>query len=88
MSSLPREVFQCSVLISYWRVRHAWHKNLMKTCSEIEMRVEISRQLGQAVNSICRGHGAVDLFEDFMEDFIDGSGFVDYFKAIWYPRIG
>ncbi|PSS35936.1 GPI-anchored adhesin-like protein precursor [Actinidia chinensis var. chinensis] len=83
-----REVFQCSVLISYWRVRHAWHKNLMKTCSKFEMRVEISRQLGQAVNSICRGHGAVDLFEDFMEDFIDGSGFVDYFKAIWYPRIG
>ena len=60
----------------------------MKTCSKIEMHAEISRQLGQAVNSICRGHGAVDLFEDFMEDFIDGSGFVDYFKAIWYPRIG
>ncbi|KAJ6675607.1 ZINC ION BINDING PROTEIN [Salix viminalis] len=25
-----REVFQCSVLISFWRVRHAWHKNLIK----------------------------------------------------------
>ncbi|KAF7137346.1 hypothetical protein RHSIM_Rhsim07G0034200 [Rhododendron simsii] len=83
-----REVFQCSVLISFWRVRHAWHKNLVKTCSDITLRAEISRQLGQAVHSVCRGHGAVDLFVDFMEDFIDGSDFMDYFKAVWYPRIG
>ncbi|KAI8028329.1 hypothetical protein LOK49_LG02G00805 [Camellia lanceoleosa] len=83
-----REVFQCSVLISFWRVRHAWHKNLIKRCSEIEMRAEISRRLGQAVYSICRGHGTMDLFDNFMEDFIDGADFMDYFKAIWYPRIG
>uniref|UniRef100_A0A5B6Z3G8 SWIM-type domain-containing protein n=1 Tax=Davidia involucrata TaxID=16924 RepID=A0A5B6Z3G8_DAVIN len=83
-----REVFHCSVLICFWRVRHAWHKNLVERCSEIEMRVEISRWLGQAVYNICRGHGTADLFEDFMEDFIDGSRFMDYFKAVWYPRIG
>lgn len=52
------------------------------------MCVQILRRLGQAVNDICRGHGSVDLFEVFMEDFVDGSDFVDYFKAIWYPRIG
>ncbi|XP_057981462.1 uncharacterized protein LOC131166868 [Malania oleifera] len=83
-----RDVFQCSVLICFWRVRHAWHKNLVKKCSETQMRVEISKRLGQAVHAICRGHETVDLFEDFMEDFIDGSDFMDYFKAIWYPRIG
>ncbi|XP_059626396.1 uncharacterized protein LOC132269273 [Cornus florida] len=83
-----REVFQCSVLLCFWRVRHAWHKNLVQRCSEIEMRVEISRRLGQAVYNICRGHGTVDLFEDFMEDFIDASDFMDYFKAVWYPKIG
>ncbi|KAG5538699.1 hypothetical protein RHGRI_019310 [Rhododendron griersonianum] len=83
-----REVFQCSILISFWRVRHAWHKNLVKTCSDITLRAEISRRLGQAVHSVCRGHGAVDLFVDFMEDFIDESDFMDYFKAVWYPRIG
>lgn len=87
-ASFLREVFQCSILISFWRVRRAWHKNLVKTCSDITLRAEISRRLGQAVHSVCRGHGAVDLFVDFMEDFIDESDFMDYFKAVWYPRIG
>lgn len=83
-----REVFQCSVLICFWRVRHTWHKNLMKRCSDVETRAELSRRLGQAVHDICRGPGTVDLFENFMEDFVDCSDFMDYFKAIWYPRIG
>jgi hypothetical protein len=52
------------------------------------MRVEIARRLEQAVNNICRGKGTVDLFEDLLEDFVDESEFMDYFKAIWYPRIG
>ncbi|XP_077252948.1 uncharacterized protein LOC143892313 isoform X2 [Tasmannia lanceolata] len=82
-----REVFQCSVLICFWRVRHAWHKNLMKKCLETEMCVEISRRLGQAIYSICRENCDVDLFEDFMEDFVDCSDFLDYFKAIWFPRM-
>ncbi|OMP00701.1 hypothetical protein COLO4_12438 [Corchorus olitorius] len=83
-----RDVFECSVLISFWRVRHAWHKNLVKRCAEIEMRVELSRRLGLAVDEICRGCGNVDLFKKFMEDFIDCSEFMDYFTAVWYPRIG
>jgi len=76
------------VLISFWRVRHAWHKNLIKRCMETEMRVQISRRLGQTVDDICRGQGTVHLFEVLMEDFVDGSSFMDYFKATWYPRIG
>ncbi|XP_007052246.2 PREDICTED: uncharacterized protein LOC18614425 isoform X1 [Theobroma cacao] len=83
-----RDVFECSVLISFWRVRHAWHKNLLKRCSETEMRVEISRRLGMAFDDISRRCGNVDLFEKFMEDFVDCLDFMDYFKAIWYPRIG
>ncbi|KAF3444330.1 hypothetical protein FNV43_RR14020 [Rhamnella rubrinervis] len=83
-----RDVFQCSVMISFWRVRHAWHKNLVKKCMENDMRVEISRRLGQIVDKICRGQGTINLFEDFMEDFVDESDFMDYFKATWYPRIG
>ena len=82
------DVFECSVLISFWRVRHAWHKNLLKRCSETEMSVEISRRLGLAVDGICRRCGNVDMFEKFMEDFVDCLDFMDYFKAIWYPRIG
>ncbi|XWS45846.1 hypothetical protein CRYUN_Cryun14cG0014400 [Craigia yunnanensis] len=83
-----RDVFECSVLISFWRVRHAWHKNLVKRCSDTEMRIEMSRRLGLAVDGICRGCGNVDLFEKFMEDFVDCLDFMDYFKAIWYRRIG
>ncbi|KAK2661652.1 hypothetical protein Ddye_000226 [Dipteronia dyeriana] len=83
-----RDVFQCSVLVSFWRVRHAWHKNIVKKCSETEMRAEMLSRLGQAVDDICKGHGTVDLFEDCMEDFVDGSEFMDYFMALWYPRIG
>lgn len=83
-----RDVFQCSVLVSFWRVRHAWHKNLVKRCSEIGMRAEIFRCLGVAVDDICKGHGTIALFENCMEDFMDGSDFMDYFKAVWYPRIG
>ncbi|KAJ4964988.1 hypothetical protein NE237_016837 [Protea cynaroides] len=83
-----RKVFQCSILICFWRVRHAWHKNLLKKCLEMEICSEISRRLGEAVYSICKGDGDMDLFESFMEDFIDCSDFLDYFRAIWFPRIG
>ncbi|KAJ6790841.1 Uncharacterized protein M6B38_248215 [Iris pallida] len=82
-----REVFQCSVLITFWRPRRAWHKNLIEKCSEPEIRTEISRRLGEVVSSICRGKGDVDSFEALMDDFVDCSDFMDYFKAIWYPRI-
>ncbi|KAL6203911.1 hypothetical protein ACLB2K_021181 [Fragaria x ananassa] len=83
-----RDVFHCSVLISFWRVRHAWHKNLVSKCSEEEMRATIARRLHQAVDIICQRRGTDGLFVDFMEDFVDASDFVDYFKATWYPRIG
>lgn len=83
-----REVFQCSVLICFWRVRHAWLKNLMKRCSQTEMRTEIAKKLGQAVNKICKETGTSNVFEAFMEDFVDAAEFMDYFKALWYPRLG
>ncbi|KAL3826168.1 hypothetical protein ACJIZ3_022197 [Penstemon smallii] len=82
-----REVFQCSVLICFWRVRHAWHKNLMKKCSEIETCSELAKRLGQAVNRTCKGSGTANAFEDFMEDFVDAAEFMDYFKATWYPSL-
>ncbi|XP_010540374.1 PREDICTED: uncharacterized protein LOC104814172 [Tarenaya hassleriana] len=83
-----RDVFQCPVLLLFWRVRHAWQKNIFKRCAETEIRVEISRQLGHAVDKICRRQGTFSLFEDFLEDSVDSSDFMEYFKAVWYPRIG
>ncbi|KAI5008589.1 hypothetical protein ZWY2020_009637 [Hordeum vulgare] len=82
-----REVFH-AVLISLWRVRHAWHKKLMNKCSDFERRSMMSKRLGEAISSICRGNGDIELFQAFLEDFIDCSGFVDYFKALWFPRLG
>ncbi|XP_022858394.1 uncharacterized protein LOC111379268, partial [Olea europaea var. sylvestris] len=83
-----REVFECSVLICFWRVRHAWHKNLLKRCSEMEVCAEIAKRLGLSVNKICKGSGTANLFKDIMEDFADAADFMDYYKANWYPRLG
>ncbi|KAL3502187.1 hypothetical protein ACH5RR_036636 [Cinchona calisaya] len=83
-----REVFQSSVLVCFWRVRHAWHKNLMKRCSAVEMRADIAKKLGQTVTNFCRGPGNANMFEDIMEDFRDAAEFADYFKSVWLPRIG
>lgn len=86
--SAIRDVFECSVLISVWRVRHAWHKNLMKKCTQNEVRLQMSKRLGEAMSEICTGQGTVKLFDEFMKDFVDNSEFVEYFKAVWYPKIG
>ncbi|XP_021748891.1 uncharacterized protein LOC110714646 [Chenopodium quinoa] len=83
-----RDIFECSVLISTWRIRHALHKALMKRCSQTEMRVQISQRLGQVISEICTGQGDVTLFDGLMEDFTSNSEFMEYFKAVWYPRIG
>lgn len=54
----------------------------------MEMRAKVSKKLGQAVNKICKGPDTANAFEDFMEETVDAEEFMDYFKAIWYPRIG
>lgn len=69
-------------------MRRAWQKNIMERCLDEEMRVEIFRQLGNVVSSISRGGGDVDLFQGFLEDFVDSLGFLDYFKGTWFPRLG
>ncbi|XP_015695413.1 uncharacterized protein LOC102718937 isoform X1 [Oryza brachyantha] len=83
-----KEVFQCPVLISSWRIRHAWHKNLMKKCPDIEKRPMVAKRLGELICNICRGNGGMELFEAFLEDFVDCSSFLDYFRALWFPRLG
>jgi hypothetical protein len=85
---LNREVFKCPVLISLWRIRHAWHKNLVSKCSDIEKCSSLAKRLGDIISSICRGNGDVELFLKFLQDFIDCAVFVDYFKAQWIPRLG
>ncbi|KAK4761703.1 hypothetical protein SAY87_029587 [Trapa incisa] len=83
-----RDVFQCSVLLSFWRARYSWHKNLLKRCQETEMRLEISKKLGQIANTICSGNGTMGMFEDFIDACGSASDFMDYFKSVWHPRMG
>ncbi|KAH9620170.1 hypothetical protein KSS87_005214 [Heliosperma pusillum] len=83
-----RDVFECSVMMSLWRIRHSWHKNLVTRCSQKEMRLQMSRNLGHIVSEICSGRGKLTSSDNFMKDFADNSKFVEYFKAVWYPKIG
>ncbi|KAL9228833.1 hypothetical protein vseg_004371 [Gypsophila vaccaria] len=83
-----RDVFNCSVMMSPWRIRHAWHKNLMKRCSQKDTRLQISKRLGQILSDVCSGRGNLTLLDEFMKDFAENAEFVDYLKAVWYPRIG
>lgn len=48
----------------------------------------MAKFLGDAISSICRGSGDLELFEAFLQDFVDCAGFLDYFKALWFPRLG
>ncbi|KAG0478816.1 hypothetical protein HPP92_013535 [Vanilla planifolia] len=86
--NIIREVFKCSVLVSFWRVRHLWHKNLIKRCPDVSIRVEASRRLGEIISKICMEQASLHLFEDFMEDFVDCSAFLEYFKGVWFPKLG
>ncbi|KAJ4749261.1 zinc ion binding protein [Rhynchospora pubera] len=83
-----KELLQCSVSISFWRLRRAWHKNLLMKCCDMETCAMMSKQLGEALHSICDGTGDVGLFEAFLERFVGCAEFSDYFKATWFPRLG
>nr|GEV53054.1 zinc ion binding protein [Tanacetum cinerariifolium] len=76
-----REVFQCSVLVCFWRVRHACLKNLMKRCLDMQTRANLSKALGQIVKDISKGCGTVEAFNSFMEIFVECKDFMDYFEA-------
>lgn len=54
----------------------------METCAEV------SKELGQAVNKICKGTDTANAFKDFTEDSVEAEEFAEYFKATWYPRMG
>jgi hypothetical protein len=61
---------------------------LVNKCSDIEKRSAMAKRLGDAISIICRGTGDVELFEAFLQDFVECAGFLDYFKVVWLPRLG
>ncbi|GLJ05616.1 hypothetical protein SUGI_0021320 [Cryptomeria japonica] len=82
-----RDVFQCTILLCLWRVRHAWHRNIIKKCANAEMQREMLKRLGHVMYNTWSGSNVINAMEDFMEDFVDHSAFMEYFKARWMQRI-
>ncbi|GLJ23594.1 hypothetical protein SUGI_0446820 [Cryptomeria japonica] len=85
--SVIRDVFQCTILLCLWRVRHAWHRNIIKKCANAEMQREMLKRLGHIMYNTWSGSNVINAMEDFMEDFVDHSTFMEYFKARWMQRI-
>lgn len=82
-----RDVFQCPILLCLWRVRRAWLKNITKTCSNMEVRREMFKRLGHIMYSTWTGVDSVDAVAEFIQDFVDQSAFLKYFKSRWVPKI-
>nr|GEX26139.1 zinc ion binding protein [Tanacetum cinerariifolium] len=55
---------------------------------DMRTRANLSKALGQIVKDISKGCGSVESFVSLMEDVVECEDFMDYFKAIWYPRLG
>ncbi|KAJ4961433.1 hypothetical protein NE237_021343 [Protea cynaroides] len=82
-----RDIFCCPVLFCLWRVRRSWLSNIVRRCNNIEVQREIFKRLGKIVNGIWDGANSVDAMEEFIQDFVDQTDFMRYFKACWVPKI-
>ncbi|KAK9292230.1 hypothetical protein L1049_020193 [Liquidambar formosana] len=82
-----RDIFGCPILFSLWRVRRSWLRNIVKKCSSIEVKREMFKRLGKVVYSIWAGVDSLVALEEFTQDFVDQTAFMEYFKACWVPKI-
>ncbi|KAI4378810.1 hypothetical protein MLD38_016239 [Melastoma candidum] len=82
-----RDIFTCPVLFSLWRIRRTWLRNVVKKCSNIVIRREIFKRLGELVYSIWGAAETSNELGKFLEDFVDQTVFIEYFKATWVPKL-
>lgn len=82
-----REIFCCPVLFSLWRVRRSWLRNIVKKCSNIKIQQEIFKCLGKILYSIWDGADPFVDLEVVIQDFVDQTAFIEYFKASWVPKL-
>lgn len=83
-----RDAFQCRVQLSLWRVRRSWIKSLLKKCCNFDVQREMFKHLGRILYCTRNGSTAMDAIEEFMQIFVDQSGFMSCFRDQWLPRIG
>ncbi|XP_065881892.1 uncharacterized protein [Euphorbia lathyris] len=82
-----REIFGCPVLFSLWRVRRSWLRNIVKKCGNIDVQREIFKRLGKLVYGIWDGVDVSAALEELINDFVDQTSFMQYFKTSWVPKI-
>eukprot|EP00262_Sarcandra_glabra_P003821 TRINITY_DN1464_c0_g1_i1.p1 TRINITY_DN1464_c0_g1~~TRINITY_DN1464_c0_g1_i1.p1 ORF type:complete len:660 (-),score=93.17 TRINITY_DN1464_c0_g1_i1:665-2644(-) len=82
-----RDIFCSPVLFGMWRVRRSWLRSIIKRCSNIEVQREIFKRLGQIMYGIWNGSDSVHAMGEFIQDFIDQTAFMQYFKECWVPKI-
>ncbi|KAJ4715336.1 SWIM zinc finger family protein [Melia azedarach] len=82
-----REIFCCPVMFSLWRVRRSWLRNIVRKCTNIEIKREIFKRLGNILYSIWEGADAFVALEELTQDFVDQTSFIEYFRASWVPKL-
>ncbi|KAG0480815.1 hypothetical protein HPP92_011673 [Vanilla planifolia] len=82
-----RDVFNCPILFSIWRVCRSWLRNIIKKCSNKEVQREIFKCLGKIIYSIWHGKDCMIVLEELLQDFVDQTLFMKYFKSCWVPKI-
>ncbi|KDO50310.1 hypothetical protein CISIN_1g005059mg [Citrus sinensis] len=82
-----REIFCCPLLFSLWRVRRSWLRNIVKKCTNIKIQREIFKRLGNILYSIWDGADPFVNLEVLIQDFVDQTAFIEYFKASWMPKL-
>ncbi|WCJ34686.1 SWIM zinc finger family protein [Euphorbia peplus] len=82
-----RETFGCPVLFSLWRVRRSWLRNVVRKCGNIEVRHAIFKRLGKLVYGIWDGVDTSAALDELINDFVDQTAFMQYFKTSWVPKI-
>ncbi|MBA0708308.1 hypothetical protein Golax_020277 [Gossypium laxum] len=79
--------FCCPILFSLWRLRSSWLRNVVKKCSDIEVQREIFKRLGKIVYGTWSSVNTYVALEECIQDFVDQTAFVDYFRSSWMAKI-
>ncbi|KAG9459370.1 hypothetical protein H6P81_003878 [Aristolochia fimbriata] len=82
-----RDIFNCPVIFCPWRVRRKWLRNIIKRCTNVEVQREMFKNLGVITYSIFSGIDYADAIEQFIQDFVDQTSFMQYFRESWVPKI-
>ncbi|KAG4156454.1 hypothetical protein ERO13_D03G176650v2 [Gossypium hirsutum] len=79
--------FCCPILFSLWLLRSSWLRNVVKKCSNIEVQREIFKRLGKIVYGTWSSVNTSVALEECIQDFVDQTAFVDYFRSSWMAKI-